>query len=211
MNRNKFKSNTAFQDMLFLMLSGVTVLWVLSFLLINPIAKINDIESPAEFIITMSWPDTSDDDIDMWLRTPDGKVIAFFNKDSSGSNLERDDLGMANECFRVLDRTNCIELNREVITLRGIHPGEYQLKFVVYNVTGSMDGNPVDMEIIKVNPYKIEFKKSFTYTKQKQSVSVIRFTVDAEGNISGFSDVPAIFSKPSKPVGEPEPNGRHTL
>jgi hypothetical protein len=215
MNRNKFKAGTAFQDMLFLMLSGVTVLWVLSFLLINPVAKINDIESPAEFIITMEWADHSDDDLDLWLRTPSGAVIGFFNKDQDGANLERDDLGLVTDCFMLTETAaneqQCIKLNRETITLRGLIPGEYQLKFVVYNIGGgtSIEGNPVNVEIIKVNPYSIEFKREYQYQKHKQSVSIIRFTVDAEGNITEFSEVPAVFDRDRTPTPRITENGAH--
>tara|TARA_B110000285_G_C15104324_1_gene606988 strand:+ start:474 stop:1118 length:645 start_codon:yes stop_codon:yes gene_type:complete len=211
MNRNKFKAGTAFQDMLFLMLSGVTVLWVLSFLLINPIAKQHDIETPAEYIITMDWAGQSDDDIDMWLRTPNGNIIGFFNKDQDGANLERDDLGLVTDCYQLGDGANrtqgCIRINREVITLRGLIPGEYQLKFHVYNVSGTVDGNPVEMEIIKINPYKIVFTEEFVYEVKKQHISVIRFTIDADGNISELSQVPVEFSRP-KAEARPNPNQR---
>ncbi len=199
MNINKFKSNTAFQDMLFLMLSGVTILWVLSFLLINPVAKQNDIETPAEFLLTLEWAEESDDDLDLWLRTPNGVVISFMNKDAGGANLERDDLGKRNDCTRLYDAVaktvaeDCVKVNREVITLRGLVPGEYQLKFVVYTTMGGVDGNPVTAEIIDVNPYKIKFKKTFTYSKRGQHISIIRFTLDEDGNLTEFSQVPAKF------------------
>jgi hypothetical protein len=213
MNRSKFKAGTAFQDLLFLMLSGVTVLWVLSFLLINPVAKINDIESPAEFIITLDWQGNSDDDLDLWLRTPNGAVIGFFNKDQDGANLERDDLGMVNDCFRLgatRDANDkCVRINREVITLRGLIPGEYQLKFVVYNAGRHMEGNPASVEIIKVNPYSVQFSKQFTYDTHKQSISIIRFTIGEDGSITEFSDVPAKFDRNRERVPTLTANGAH--
>lgn len=215
MNRSKFKAGTAFQDMLFLMLSGVTVLWVLSFLLINPVAKINDIESPAEFIITMEWASHSDDDLDLWLRTPNGAVIGFFNKDQDGANLERDDLGLVSDCFFLTPSSateqQCLKLNRETITLRGLIPGEYQLKFVVYNIGGgnSLEGNPVNVEIVKVNPYNIEFRRSYNYQQWKQHISIIRFTVNEQGEITEFSEVPAEFSKPVSAGPRITENGAH--
>ena len=215
MNRSKFKSGTAFQDMLFLMLSGVTVLWVLSFLLINPVAKQNDIMTPAEYIITMEWQPSSDDDLDLWLRTPNGAVIGFFNKDQDGANLERDDLGLVNDCFRLgaaqgMD-DSCVRINREVITLRGLIPGEYQLKFVVYNTGRAMEGNPAKIEILKINPYKTEFSRKFTYDTHKQSISIIRFTIDSNGDISDWSDVPAEFGRNVKPTPVIRENGSITV
>ena len=196
MNRQKFKSGTAFQDMLFLMLSGVTVLWVLSFILINPVAKVNDIESPAQFMITMDWDNTSEDDIDMWLRTPDGSIVYFANKDAGGANLERDDLGKANDCITNSNfEETCILINREVIMLRGLQEGEYQLKFHVFRMGGKIPtGNPVTMEIIDLTPYTVEFHEEFNYVGHRQHVSVIRFTIDSDGDLESFSLVPVTFT-----------------
>ena len=202
------KSSTAFQDLLFLLLSGVTILWVLSFLLINPIAKQHDIESPAEFILTMEWDSQSNDDLDLWLRQPDGTIISFRNKDTTLAHLERDDLGMVNDCTSrfedgVVVRT-CIFLNREVITIRGIQAGEYQVLFEVFYVSGIVDGNPVTFEIIDVNPYSVEFQGEYTYQKAKQRISLVRFTIGEDGSIESISDVPAKFGvragrSPSQP------------
>ena len=188
------KSSTAFQDLLFLLLSGVTILWVLSFLLINPVAKQADIVTPAQFMITMDWTKNSADDLDLWLRTPLGQIIYFGGKDRGGANLERDDLGLVNDCYRYPNgMEDCILVNREVIMLRGLQEGEYQLKFVVYSIRPDFIGNPVTVEIIDIIPYKIEFSREYVYTQPKQQISVIRFTIDAEGELVSFSEVPAKF------------------
>ena len=143
----------------------------------------------------MDWDKNSGDDLDLWLRTPSGVIIYFGGKDRAGANLERDDLGFVNECFGVdkQDKDSCVHVNREVIMLRGLLEGEYQLKFVVYAPSPDYTGNPVTIEIIDINPYKIEFSRDFTYKSSKQNVSIIRFTIDADGNIESFSDVPAEF------------------
>ena len=188
------KSSTAFQDLLFLLLSGVTILWVLSFLLINPVAKQADIITPAQIMITMDWGKNSEDDIDLWLRTPNGNIIYFGSKDKGGANLERDDLGIVSDCIQRPNFTKeCIYVNREVIMLRGLQVGEYQLKFVVYANRLDGLGNPVTIEIIDLNPYKVEFSQDFSYSVPKSSISIIRFTVNADGDIESFSTVPVDF------------------
>ncbi len=202
MNKHKFKSNTAFTDLLFLMLSGVTILWVLSFILINPVAKTQDVESHAKFLLTMDWADESKDDIDMWLRNPDGSIVYFGSKDNGGSTLERDDLGLSSDCVvnAHTGEPDCIYLNREVIAISNPQVGEYQLQFRVYNRYSSVaDGNPVRMEVIRVNPYKILFSEKFAYQHNKQRISVIRFTIDTDGKIASFSETKSDFdmAKPS--------------
>lgn len=213
MNKQKFKSNTAFTDMLFLMLSGVTVLWVLSFILINPISKTQDVESHAKYLLTMDWADESKDDIDMWLRNPDGTIIYYGRKDHGGATLERDDLGISSDCVMDTEtgEPRCVELNREVIAISNPQVGEYQLQFRVYNKFHQYaDGNPVRMELIEVNPYKILFSKKYTYERVKQRVSVIRFTIGSDGKIESYNEVESDFDRAPVPVrtqGDPI-NGR---
>ncbi len=202
MNKHKFKSNTAFTDLLFLMLTGVTILWVLSFILINPVAKTQDVESHAKFLLTMDWADESKDDIDMWLRNPDGSIVYFGSKDHGGSTLERDDLGLSSDCVMNAHtgESNCVYLNREVIAISNPQAGEYQLQFRVYHRFSTVaDGNPVRMEVIQVNPYKILFSEKFNYAHNKQRISVIRFTIDADGKVASFSETKSDFdmAKPS--------------
>ena len=153
-------------------------------------------------MITMDWNKNSGDDLDLWLRTPNGVIVYFGGKDRGGATLERDDLGFVNDCITIdgrsslligADGDNCIRVNREVIMLRGLQEGEYQLKFVVYASRPDYVGNPVTIEIIDINPYKIEFSQDFNYTAPKQNISVIRFTINADGNIESFSEVPADF------------------
>ena len=47
----------AFTDLLFNALLGFVVMFVLAFLLINPIAKSGAIDPKAEFLITLTWPE----------------------------------------------------------------------------------------------------------------------------------------------------------
>ena len=60
-----YGSQVAFIDLLFNTLVGFVFLFILAFILINPIAKKSDIEVVAEFIVKINWP-TIPDDIDPW-------------------------------------------------------------------------------------------------------------------------------------------------
>ena len=51
-----YGSQVAFIDLLFNTLVGFVFLFVMAFILINPVAKKSNVELNAEFIITMKWP-----------------------------------------------------------------------------------------------------------------------------------------------------------
>ena len=55
-------SNLAFNDLLFNVLIGFVMLFVIAFLMINPIAKKADIPVKAEFIVVLEW----DEDAHEW-------------------------------------------------------------------------------------------------------------------------------------------------
>jgi hypothetical protein len=58
-----------FTDLLFNALLDFVVMFLLAFLLINPVAKSGAIDSKAEFLITLSWPDGRLEDVDLPPKT----------------------------------------------------------------------------------------------------------------------------------------------
>lgn len=70
----RYVSNLAFIDLLFNLILGFVMLFLISFLLINNPAKTSEIEYKAEIMIVMSWQDDHEGDIDLWVETPNGKV-----------------------------------------------------------------------------------------------------------------------------------------
>ena len=68
-DKSKYLSSTGFTDLLFNVVVGLAFLFILAFILMNPIAKTKDIESKSDFIIQLTWTDTSGDDIDLWVRS----------------------------------------------------------------------------------------------------------------------------------------------
>ena len=57
MSKRRLGSGLAFNDLLFNVLIGFVMLFIIAFLLINPITKKADIPVKAEFIITIEWED----------------------------------------------------------------------------------------------------------------------------------------------------------
>ena len=55
MSKRRLGSGLAFNDLLFNVLIGFVMLFVIAFLMINPIAKKADIPVKAEFIVVLEW------------------------------------------------------------------------------------------------------------------------------------------------------------
>ena len=194
-----YGSQVAFIDLLFNTLVGFVFLFILAFILINPVAKKSDVEIVAEFIIKITWPTDSVDDIDLWMRDPLGNYVGFKSKDVGLMSLNRDDLGTSNDTVYDPDGKRIVVFrNEELITIRGIVPGEYIVNVHWYGdkppITelGQKDYPtvPVETQIEKINPYNVVYAKIVNLTIKGQEITVIRFTVDEKGNVVEFSDLP---------------------
>ena len=58
---------TSYNDLLFNVLVGFVLLFILAFMLINPITKKAEIPKKAEIMVMLEWEDKSKDDIDLWV------------------------------------------------------------------------------------------------------------------------------------------------
>ena len=194
---DKYKSTIAFIDILFNILIGFVFLFLVAFLLINPVAKKNDIISPAEFLVILTWPADLNDDIDIWLRGPGGEYVGFRSKEVGIFHLERDDLGYANDTVVHGNNEIAVKKNQETIAIRGIYPGDYLISAMYYS---SYDLNqpaktiPLNVEVIKINPYKIIYTETKTVSAIGQQRNFLSFTVDQQGVVTAVreTDVSAI-------------------
>jgi len=125
-----------FTDLLFNALLGFVVMFVLAFILINPIAKSGAIDPKAEFLITLSWPDGRREDVDLYVEDPAGELVWFRSREAGLMHLDRDDLGERNDVIVVGGRQVVSPLNQEMVSIRGILPGEYVVNLHLYRAEG---------------------------------------------------------------------------
>ncbi len=72
----KYSTNLAFSDVNMNLMLGFVVLFILAFLMINPIADEGKIDPDGLVMITLRWPDDSIKDIDLWVKGPDGTIVS---------------------------------------------------------------------------------------------------------------------------------------
>ena len=184
-SHDKYKSTLSFLDLLFNILLGFVLLFFIAFILINPIAKKADIVIKAEYMITMSWPDNSSDDIDLWVKDPNGNYVSFRNRDVGFMNLDRDDLGLRNDTVTINGQETSVPINKETVTIRGIIPGTYLISaHFYYKVDQHIIEVPVTVEVIKINPYKIIYTQTVILTEHGQEKNYYKFTISTDGSVT---------------------------
>ena len=185
----KYVSNVAFTDLLFNIVVGLAFLFLLAFILMNPIAKEKDVEEKSDFIIILTWDDDSGDDIDLWVRDPLGNILSFRNRGVGVMHLDRDDLGLSNDKVMGADgKIEYVYRNKEVASLRGYHAGTYLVNVHVYNKKrwkdNKMRRSNVKVELIKLNPYNEVAQAEFVAIGRGQEFTAFRFTLNADGEVT---------------------------
>lgn len=191
--RDKFKSTLGFIDILFNILIGFAFLFIIAFILIKPEAKKKDFERRAEFIIILEWDGDAPDDFDLYVEDPKKGMVHFRNPRVNYMHLDKDDLGDRNDTVYNADGSiSTVKINREVVTIRGIIPGEYIVNahyYSDYNTLNSRkDSMIVKIEVHKVNPYNIIWAGEHVYDRRGAEHTFVRFSINKEGIInSNFS------------------------
>jgi len=216
MNNENYKSTIGFTDLLFNILVGFAFLFIIAFILIKPEAKKENFERKAEFVVVLEWNHDQPDDIDLYVQDPTGTKVHFRLPITNFMYLDKDDLGFANDIVKNVDGTiTKVNINREVVTIRGIIPGEYIINAHYYSsrkwtgqtlstnrgdvreigdivsVARHGQGKPtgkkltVKIELHKVDPYKIWWIGEKTFTHRGQEETFVRFTIDQKGKQVG--------------------------
>ncbi len=187
MKRN-YHTNMAFLDLLFNTLLCFAALFVLSFILINPSKKENNIKAKADFMITVTWNKDLDDDVDTYVEDPVGNLVAFMRREEGLMHLDRDDLGHRNDTINTPNGPIEYKDNREIVTLRGFVPGEYVVNVHMY-MKREIAPTEVTIVLEKLNPYMIIMAKNVILTTSGQEDTAFRFVVDSEGSVTKVNEL----------------------
>ncbi len=197
-----------FYDMLFNMLIAFVFCFIVALLAMNPkSSKAGDIPAKAEYILTLAWPDHDPNDIDTWVRNPAGEVVWFRRREAGLMHLDRDDRGSSNASIVVDGRRIETKFRQEVVTLRGVVPGEYVVNAHYYEskqadkagepVSSAYDaklGQPVDvtLTVVRVNPRaEVVFQGQQRLRKRGDEATLVRFSVKPDGSVAGINTLPA--------------------
>jgi hypothetical protein len=172
-----------FSVMLFKALQIVAFFFFIALLAISPEAKDGKIDSKAEFIITVDWPDNHPDDLDLFVQDPIGNIAWYRHREAGFLVLDRDDRGGDNDFILINGRKLPSPIREEIVTVRGIVPGEYTVNISHFQAT---TGQPVEatVKVQKLNPTaQVVFDDKITVDHAGDEKTALRFKVDAEGKV----------------------------
>jgi hypothetical protein len=172
-----------FSVMLFKALQVVAFLFFIALLAMNPETKEGKIDTKAEYIITLSWPDSHPDDIDLYAEDPLGNIVWYHEREAGFMVLDRDDRGGLNNSITVNGRKVANPIRQETISIRGILAGEYTVNVNYYLATQPAPV-PVTVKIEKVNPHvEVVSYDTVTLDHMGQEKTAARFKIAANGDI----------------------------
>src|ERR1700712_400426 len=172
-----------FSVMLFKALQVIAFLFFIALLAIRPEATDGKIDSKAEFIITMDWPDNHPDDLDLFVQDPVGNIVWYRRREAGFLTLDRDDRGGANDFIIVNGKKIPSPIREEIVTVRGIVAGEYTVNVSHFQ---AVSGQPVtaSVKVQKLNPVaQVIFDNKLTLDHNGDEKTAVRFRLDAEGKV----------------------------
>ena len=176
-----------FQDMLFNALLSFTFMFLVAFMLINPVADDAKIDPKAEFLITVTWPDNHPDDMDLYVQDPQGGLVWYKGREAGLMHLDRDDRGNFRDTITVDGVRIQNPLNQETVSMRGYMAGEYTVNVHQYLATSISDHIPVSVKIEKLNPVvSLVYYATLDMHDQREE-TVARFTLDNDGKVVGMN------------------------
>jgi hypothetical protein len=176
-----------FSVMLFKALQVVAFLFFIALLVMNPEAKQGKIDTKAEFLITLGWPDSHPDDIDIYCEDPLGNIVWYHEREAGFMVLDRDDRGGLNNSIMVNGRKVASPLRQEIVSIRGIVAGEYTVN-VNYFLATQTAPVPVTVKIEKVNPtVQVIFYDTIMLDRMAQEKTAARFRLAENGDVLDVS------------------------
>src|ERR1700690_1801565 len=169
--------------MLFKALQVIAFLFFIALLTVSPDSKEGKIDSKAEFIITMDWPDNHPDDLDLFVQDPAGNIAWYRHREAGFLTLDRDDRGGTNDSIIVNGKKIASPIREEIVTVRGIVAGEYTVNVSHFQAT---TGQPVaaSVKVQKLNPTaQVIFDNKVMLDHTGEERTALRFQLDAEGKV----------------------------
>ena len=186
----KTEGQDAFTDLLFNTLLGFSFMFAIAFMLISDPSEGGKVESKAEILISVRWPDNHPDDVDAIVESPEGDLVWYHNRDTGLMHLDRDDRGIFADKMNVNGALISNPINQETVTIRALQSGEYVVNILHYQANYD-EPLTVDVKVEKLNPeVELIYYGSHELEGVGDEETAVRFSVDSQKNISNVNQMP---------------------
>ncbi len=202
MNNIKYDCNFSMNDLFCNMLLAFVCLFMFALMIIAEKQKeANKAEAKGEFMVVVTWPAESPDDVDTYVEDPLGNVVCFNRREQGLMHLDRDDLGHKNDEVTTPEGKVTYNENREVVTIRGYVPGEYVVNVHMYRKEPNDYLKPVVVTIVadKINPFSQVAAQTVTLHNTGDEQTAFRFVVNKDGTIKSVNRLVKRFVNQNSP------------
>ena len=187
---HKYEEQDVFTDLLFNALLGFAFMFAIAFMLINSSDESGNIDTKAEILISVQWPDEHPDDVDAVVEDPQGGLVWYHNRDSGLMHLDRADRGNLADNINVSGEVISNPINQETVTVRGLQSGEYVINLLHYK-SNFKDPLAVTVKVEKLNPtVELIYYGEHFLNGVGDEKTALRFLVDGEKNIKSLNQMP---------------------
>jgi hypothetical protein len=186
----KSEEQDVFTDLLFNALLGFAFMFAIAFMLINSSEESGNINTKAEVLISVQWPDEHPDDVDAVVEDPQGKLVWYHNRDSGLMHLDRDDRGNLADNTNLKGDVVSSPINQETITVRGLQTGEYVINLLHYK-SNFKEPLPVTVKVEKLNPsVELIYYGQHFLNGVGDEITALRFFVNGDKEVSDTNQIP---------------------
>ena len=186
----KSEEQDVFTDLLFNALLGFAFMFAIAFMLKNSSEESGNINTKAEVLISVQWPDEHPDDVDAVVEDPQGKLVWYHNRDSGLMHLDRDDRGNLADNINLKGDVVSSPINQETITVRGLQTGEYVINLLHYK-SNFKEPLPVTVKVEKLNPsVELIYYGQHFLNGVGDEITALRFFVNGDKEVSDTNQIP---------------------
>jgi len=186
----KSEEQDVFTDLLFNALLGFAFMFAIAFMLINSSEEAGNINTKAEVLISVQWPNEHPDDVDAVVEDPQGKLVWYHNRDSGLMHLDRDDRGNLADNINIKGDVVSSPINQETVTVRGLQSGEYVINLLHYK-SNFKEPLPVTVKVEKLNPtVELIYYGQHFLNGVGDEITALRFLVNGDKEVAEINQLP---------------------
>lgn len=185
--KSRYNTHFAYIDTLMNILLAFMGLYAVAFIMTAVNKKQHEQQASAPlkgvYMVTAVWEADHDDDVDLWVEDPEGHIVGYNRREDGLMHLDRDDLGFSSDTIQTQFGPVKVQDNREVVTIRGITPGEFVVNAHMY---AKRDQRPTHVKITleKLTPYKVVVMKEIILNANGDEETGFRFTLNQQGEVT---------------------------